>query len=178
MIRVWGFRKMENIFWKILFFPDMNFEVYEREKVAKQVINPTSPSDGNTFPRRRKIALKMLLCNCFQMYINLLVAVVYFCSQYSPKEKVKNLVLELISVAHCYHLTLYVSIWHLILCRCSLKLSKLHLEMVSLVRNCSHTMTLTSMTFEYKAKWIWINFTTVTLSQSVFRQAHSASPSN
>lgn len=56
----------------------MNSEVHEREKVAKQVINSTSPSDSNKFPRRRKIALKMLLCNCFQMYINLLVAVVYF----------------------------------------------------------------------------------------------------
>lgn len=79
-----------------------------------------------------------------------------FFSQYSPKVKVKNLGLELRSVAHCYHLTLYISIWHLIFCGCSLKLSKLHVEMVSLVRNCSHTVALTSMTFEYKAQWIWI----------------------
>lgn len=67
---------MENIFGKIPFLPDINSKIHERQKVAKQAINPTSHPDSNKFPIRRKIALKLLLCNLFQMYIKLTVAAV------------------------------------------------------------------------------------------------------
>lgn len=65
---------MENIFGKIPFLPDMNSKVHEIQQVAKQVINLTCHAESNTFPRRRKISLKLLLCNIFQMYIKLLFA--------------------------------------------------------------------------------------------------------
>lgn len=67
---------MENIFGKIQFLPGMNSKVHERQKVAKQVINPTTHPDSNKFPRRRMIALKLLLCNLFQMYIKQIVSAV------------------------------------------------------------------------------------------------------
>lgn len=67
---------MENIFGKNPFLPDMNSKVHEIQKVAKQVLNPTCHAESDTFPRRRKIGLKLLLCNVFQMYIKRLFAVV------------------------------------------------------------------------------------------------------
>lgn len=68
--------KWKFFFWKIPFLPDMNFKAHERQKVAKQVINPTSHPDSSTFPRRRKIALKLLLCNLFHTCMKLIVAAV------------------------------------------------------------------------------------------------------
>lgn len=117
----------------------MSSKVRKRQKVANHIINPTSHPDSNKFPRRRKIPLKRLLCNLFQMHIKLIVAAVCLFSEpsFSKGKSKKNIRLEWVSVAHCYHLTFYISIWHLILCTCYLKLSKIRVEIISLVKNCS-----------------------------------------
>lgn len=121
----------------------------------------------------------MLLCNCFQMYINLLVAVVcLFLQPVFPKGKSKKsrprtdqcspqLPFDIIHI----NLTFGIKLW-------SLASSMLKWFLWSETAVPFHSVALTSMTFEHKAQWIWINFTTITLSQSVFRQTHSVSPSN
>lgn len=175
------FRVGQNIFGKIPFLPDMNSEVHEQQKIANQVINPSHHSDINKFPSGRKTATKLLLCNLFQMCIKLMVLLfTYFWSQLYSKQKAKNVGLEWVGLVHCYHLALYISSWHLTLCRCTLKLSMLHVEIIYLVRNWNP---IPSCGTDFYDLWvqslvIWIHFTAVTFSQNVYGQTHSMSPSN
>lgn len=112
---------MENIFWNIPFLPDTKLlKTHEKQKVAKQVINPTSHLDSNKFPGRNKIALKLLLCNLFQMYIKLIdSALCLFLEPTFPKrKKVKNVGLGWCSpllglpTATIWHYVYQFDIWY------------------------------------------------------------------